>query len=176
MRYICIDKDKFDVVLSDDNNQLDYAINIDDVADYFHKYSLHKIVYSDVLYTLVHEKDKKENIEGTLYSLLKPDPWLVAIAYVMWEGLIQGMTWDIIKFFVLNILKKLKLYGLAPNLTEDIQESDTNSNYRKSRKEIGFSWIEYSDEGEPLREFFLGLKSVYEKKSVRERKKISKKK
>lgn len=176
MRYICIDKNKFDVALSEDKNLFDYAINIDDVANYFEKYSLHKIVYSDVLYTLVQEKDKKESVEGRLYSLLKPDPWLIAIAYVMWEGLIQGMTWDVIKFLVLNTLKKLRLFGLAPNLTEEIQELDCDSNYRKSRKEVGFSWTEYSEGGEPLREFFLGVKSVYEKKSVRERKKISKKK
>ncbi len=127
---------------------------------------LHYAVYFDVIYPLVEARDRKRSVH-VKYSLHEPDPWLVALAAIMWQGLVQGLTWDTIKASCLSALDKLRHKRLAPpaGLTSKRQA-------RHSKTEVGFSWTKSSDDGRPLYEFFLGVKRRFRKASEEERREI----
>lgn len=110
-------------------------------------------LYWDVLYPFRHALDRKRGVGKIHYSLAKPDPWLVALAAIMWQGIIQGLAWDIVKLAVLSALKKLKKAKLAPQYDSK----------KRSETSIGFTWVQYSSDGRQLYKLFLGLKRVYKK-------------
>jgi hypothetical protein len=124
---------------------------------------LHYIVRFDVLYPMVEARDRKRGVH-VKYSLHEADPWLVALAGIMWEGLVQGLTWDIIKLSCLSALAKLREKRLAPPAGVT-----TRSEAKRARTEIGFSWIKFGEDGRPLYEFFLGVKRRFQKASKEER-------
>jgi hypothetical protein len=132
---------------------------------------LHYVVYFEVLYSIVETADRKRGVRGVKYSLVEPDPWLIALAGIMWEGLVQGLTWDTIKALSLAALGKLREKGIAPNLSSI---SKAKLRRRGSRTEIGFSWTEYSTSGRPLHQFFLGVKRRFTKSSAEERATLTK--
>jgi hypothetical protein len=128
---------------------------------------LHYTVYFDVLYPIVKTPDRKHGVQHLIrYCLLEPDPWLIALAGIMWEGLVQGLTWDTIKALSLAALGKLREKRLAPKPSSI---SKAKRQRRSSRTEIGFSWTEYSTDGRPLYQFFLGVKRRFRKSSAEER-------
>src|SRR5689334_3057628 len=45
--------------------------------------------------------------------LSPPPPWLVALAGVMWEGIIQGAAWDVVKVAANSAMTKLREAGIA---------------------------------------------------------------
>src|SRR2546430_10201 len=121
---------------------------------------LHYVVYFDVLYPIVEAADRKRGVI-IKHRLYEPDPWLIALAAIMWQGLIQGLTWDVIKASCLAALSKLRKKNLAP--PKPTQRVDTRKKRlaADSRTQIGFSWTQYGHAGRPLREFFLGLKREF---------------
>ena len=132
----------------------------------------HGLVYFNVLYPYVAEEDKAKGKPKTAYSLVDPDPWLIALAAIMWQGLIQGLTWDSIKFAALKGISFLRSNDLLA------EEPYPSEGWKKSKKkkssgvEIGLSWTKFSVDGEPLHKFFLGIKREYENKSEEERETI----
>jgi hypothetical protein len=166
MRYIRIDRDslKVEVVDVKDKKRVFVPIKSDrsgsaptDMLDY--------TVYFDVLYPIVEAPNRKRGIH-IRYKLPEPDPWLIALAAIMWEGLVQGLTWDTIKMLSLAALGKLREKRLAPqpNLI-----STAKRQTRSSRTQAGFSWTKYSTDGRPLYQFFLGVKRRFRKSSAKER-------
>lgn len=124
---------------------------------------LHYTVRCDVLYPMVEARDRKRGAQ-VKYSLHEADPWLVALAGIMWEGLVQGLTWDVIKHSCLSALDKFRQKRLAPPTGVT-----TKSKAKHSRTEIGFSWTQFSTDGRPLYEFFLGVKRRFQKATKEER-------
>ena len=112
---------------------------------------LQYLLYFDVLYPWVEERDRKKGLK-IKYCLHEPDPWLQALGALMIEGIIQGATWDIIKAACLAALNKLQEEKMAPELTKD----------QKSKTTVGFSWTQFSKDGKPLHQFFLGVKREVE--------------
>lgn len=178
MKYICVDPTKLELNFSDTLPRYKFAIPTKHNSKAFFKNSFYSLVYFDVLYPLrTRGQPSLDNINGATfsgdgkvaYSLKEPQPWLVAIAAIMWEGLIQGLTWDVIKYSVLHALDKLKSSGIAPKVEGSMKEIVQKIGKIKTRTEVGFSWRQYGFDGKPLNEFFLGLKRVYDKKSEEER-------
>src|SRR6266487_6892806 len=64
-----------------------------------------KAVLRDVLYPAVRERDHRLGRTGVKYALVSPDPWLVALGLVMWEGIVQGLSWDAVKLSVRAALR-----------------------------------------------------------------------
>jgi len=122
---------------------------------------LHYTVRFDVLYPMVEASDRKRGVR-IKYSLHEADPWLVALAGIMWEGLVHGLTWDI-KGSCLATLNKLRQKQLAPPTGVRIK-----TEARRARTEIGFSWTKFSEDDGPLYEFFLGVKRRFRKASKEE--------
>jgi hypothetical protein len=133
---------------------------------------LHYLVYFNVLYPSVQARDQEKG-RRVKYKLIEPDPWLIALAAIMWQGLIQGLTWDVIKASCLAALSKLRKKNLAP--PKPTQRVDTRKKRlaADSRTQIGFSWTQYGHAGRPLREFFLGVKREFRKRSREERRQIT---
>jgi hypothetical protein len=115
---------------------------------------LSRIVYFDILYPAIQARDKRQGIKRS-YSLIHPDPWLVGIAMVMWEGIVQGMAWDAIKIFVKKAYEVMAANGIAPS-------GEPTSRAKKSKTELGFVWTQYKD-GRKQYQMFLGLRRVYSK-------------
>ena len=125
---------------------------------------LHYVVYFDVLYPIVWTADRKRGVRK--YRLPEPDPWLIALAAIMWEGLVQGLTWDTIKMLSLAALGRLREKRIAPRRSSIAKAKRQR---RSSRTEVGFSWTQYSTDGRPLYQFFLGVKRRFRKSSAKER-------
>jgi hypothetical protein len=65
------------------------------------------------LYGDVYCRDRRVGREAK--SLLAPiDPWLLTIAVVTWQGVVQGMTWDAVKVAVSFALEKLRGVNAVP--------------------------------------------------------------
>src|SRR4051812_32699693 len=114
MRYIRIDRRSLEaeVVGAKGKGAIFVPIRKDRSGSAFRD-MLHYTVYFDVLYPLIEARDQKRGVHIG-YKLTEPDPWLIALAAIMWEGLVQGLTWDIIKFMCLSALDKLCQKHLAP--------------------------------------------------------------
>lgn len=123
---------------------------------------LKRLIYFNVLYPLVEERDRKKGL-NIKYCLHEPDPWLQALGALMIEGIIQGATWDIIKAACLAALNKLQKENLAPGLTKD----------QKTKTTVGFSWTQFSKDGKPLHNFFLGVKREVESLTKTEQRAIT---
>ena len=133
---------------------------------------LHHLVYFDVLYPLIQARDQERG-RRVKYKLIEPDPWLIALAAIMWQGLIQGLTWDVIKASCLAALGKLRKKNLAPPQTARRRDTKKKQLALDSRIQMGFSWTQYGHAGRPLREFFLGIKREFQKRSREERLQIT---
>lgn len=48
------------------------------------------LLYSEFMYSVVKAKSTKRQS----FKLAPPDPWMVAVAYLMYEGIVQGAAWD----------------------------------------------------------------------------------
>lgn len=110
-------------------------------------------ILSGVLYPAIERRDRRLGRTGVKYKLFPPDPWLVVLGTVMWQGIAQGMTWDAVKYSVSAALRKLRSARLAPPTTS--RESS-----KKSRTRMGFVWTEYT-RSEKRKEMFVGLERVY---------------
>jgi hypothetical protein len=107
-------------------------------------------VLFDVLYPAAHEQDRRLGHTGRAYNLVPPDPWLVALGLVMWEGIVQGLSWDVVKLAVRAALAKLRRSRAAPPAALSERQSC----------EIGFHWTAYG-KGKRQHEMFLGLRRKY---------------
>ena len=105
-----------------------------------------------VLYPASQRRDKRLGRTGIKYRLLPPDPWLIVLGTVMWQGIVQGMSWDAVKYSVSAALRKLRAARLAPPAT-------SRKSSQKSRTRIGFAWTEYA-RSEKRKEMFVGLERV----------------
>jgi hypothetical protein len=87
------------------------------------------------------------------YCLASPDPWLIALAAVMWEGIVQGLSWDLIRLAVRTALDKLRQDGVAPTTAD--------TRVKQSTAGLEFEWTEYQD-GRKQYRLFLGLRRAYQ--------------
>jgi hypothetical protein len=110
-------------------------------------------VYKEVIYAEQEAEDKRlgRKVE---HLLAPPDPWLVGIAMVMWEGIVQGIAWDGVKGLVSKALGTLREHGMAPE-SADIQIT------KRQQIELGFCWKQYVGD-KKLFDMFLGLRRSYE--------------
>jgi hypothetical protein len=158
MGYISIARRKLTLTLSDSPLQGAYSIPVELRPRRRYLSSLlENVIHDDVLDPAQKQRDREKGIFGVEYWHDAPDPWLIAIAYIMWEGIIQGMTWDYVKFLVAHALKRLRSYGLAPALPRRRILKFLNRKQTTST-EIGFSWQEYALDGSKQREMFIGLR------------------
>ena len=127
---------------------------------------LHYTAYFDVLYPVVGPREQKGSARVSA-SLPEPDPWFVVLVALMWQGLVQGLTWDAIKASCLLALDKLRQRRLAPP-----GDATVATRRKRSTTQIGFSYTKFADNGRPLYELFLGVKRRFRKATATERREI----
>lgn len=72
----------------------------------------------------------KKRGKGAVPSVYPPDPWLLALIWLMWEGVVQGATWDIIKASLSSAISTLQQNRLAPSeLTASTQDEFSFEGY-----------------------------------------------
>ncbi|MEZ4586109.1 MAG: hypothetical protein R2909_06890 [Gemmatimonadales bacterium] len=97
------------------------------------------------------------------YSMVEPDPWLIAVTAIMWEGILQGFAWDFVKTLVNAALAKLRGQGLAPDKPHPTRTK------RAGAVEIGFRYSEYATDSKKQKELFLGYRRAYDRMTTIER-------
>jgi len=113
-------------------------------------------ILSEVLYPEIKKRDKRSG-RNVAYCLAHPDPWLVALGLVMWEGIIQGLSWDIVKLAVQQAMRVMSFSNVAPTNT-------TTAIKKRAKTEIGYRYTEYS-KGRKQYSMFLGLRRHYDSRS-----------
>lgn len=103
-----------------------------------------------VIYPDVYARNRTNRIR-VKYSLAPVDPWLTALGQLMWEGIVQGLTWEVVRRAVIDGRDRMRALGVAP------PRRPKAVGKRESSTEFGFSWTDYSD-GRTLRHVFVGLR------------------
>jgi len=171
LKYILIDKTTLSVTLGSGRSSSAFTVPTK-FPDSRLLSPLESAVYYDILYRAVNAEDRRQGIEAA-YWLVEPDPWLISIAYIMWEGIIQGMAWDAAKVLVQNALTILRSHDLAPSQPLSIAGRSSKEKNVESELELGFSWHEYANDGRKKYQMFIGLKRVYNKSTKAEKESIS---
>lgn len=163
MKYISIDKEKLEVDIVQETNEEYFNIQLERERIFNLLSPIEQIVYHEILYRAVYAEDKRKG-EKVAYCLIEPDPWLSALAVIMWQGIIQGLSWDAIKVIAIRALNKMRDANVAPK-----KKNETIN----KKLEIGFHWTEYSDDGKKLYDMFLGIRRVYRRMTKEQQEAVS---
>lgn len=106
-------------------------------------------IYFHYLYAEHYRHQTKVSPKNQAAACLAPPPaWLVGIAAVMWEGILQGAAWDVVKMSVGAAISKLQGARLAPQ----------DSGSKETDISVKAGWRTYSSSGKKQYEMFLSLK------------------
>ena len=78
-------------------------------------------------------------------KMVAPDPWMLAIGAIVWEGILQGLSWDLVKASAMAGLRLLRSRGLAP----EEKKVPTAKSTRRARS-LEFRWEILGAGGKPL--------------------------
>jgi hypothetical protein len=141
--YVNVDSDTLEVELSKTRGN-GLAVPVDPKAG-----KIWEAVSFNFMYPTVYAGDRKKAINRR-YSLADAPLWLTTIAAIMWEGVIQGASWDIVKLAVRSALAKLSDVGLAP----------TPGGHKSKETSVRAGWREYSQPGRKQCEMFLTIRKT----------------
>ena len=111
MKYILLDRQTLTVKVKKKPSKKSFIIPTE--LDDFHLSPIEEAIYYWVLYPAAHAEDRKKYPDDEKkgihreYQLFEPQPWLIAIGYLMWQGIVQGFTWDVVKLFVRQAINEL---------------------------------------------------------------------
>ena len=164
MNFINVNYENFSIRLEKIKLNSGFNIPVKPKAAFYNLSPIEKIIYYEILYRSTYAAEKRAG-RKIAYCLAEPDPWLIALGYLMWQGIVQGMTWGMVKPLLQNCLNVLRKAGVAPG-----------KNYKKqvdSSIEFGFSWTIYSNNEKKMYDMFVGLKREYNKMTEEQRKRIT---
>jgi hypothetical protein len=137
--YVNVDSDTLEVTLSKTRGN-GLVIPVNSKAG-----KIWEAVRLEFMYPTVYAANRKKDIE-TRYCLAEAPLWLTTIAGIMWEGVIQGATWEIVKFAVRGALTTLSGVGVVPKVPKSTETS------------VRAGWREYSQPGRRQYEMFLTIR------------------
>lgn len=85
------------------------------------------------------------------FDLGPPPPWLLSIAVVMWQGILQGATWGAVKAAARRCLGTLRADGSAP----------VGGRGRRATAVVEFGWLDFASSERRLRKLYLQLRMVH---------------
>ena len=168
VKYIVVSKDDLSLKVVRDPPESGFVVPVKLKALYRRLSPLESIVYNDFLYPARYEEDKikfpglKQEGMYLRYKLIEPPPWMIAIAYVMWEGITKGLVWDALKPMIWSAMAKLSSFGVAPGTANAEKETQRN-----------FPWERYGTDGRKQRDMFVGLKRIYMEMSEDQRREVA---
>ena len=117
MEYIVIDPETFEVSVTDSPPTAPALVTpVYDIYTLNAEPSLLVEIGAQEIVDAYERELEREGIDE-LPSLLYPDAYLVALILMMWEGIVQGLTWEMVKPYVYRALHVLQERGLAPQNT-----------------------------------------------------------
>jgi hypothetical protein len=167
MRYIVVSKESLTIDVAEDYRESGFLVPVELKALNRKLSPLESLVYYNFLYPARYEEDKikypglEQKGIYERYKLIEPPPWMIAVAYIMWAGIIQGLAWDAVKPMVWSAMANLASFGLAPG--EDKVE----------KTQVSFSWARYGTDERKQRDMFIGLKRIYKEMSEDQRRDIT---
>ena len=170
-RFLKIDLEHFDLQVVKRRPSFGIVIPIQQ-SEYRFLTPLEKIIYFEILYRARYAEDRRKNIKKA-YRLFYPDAWLVAIGYIMWEGIVQGLAWDSLKLIVKSVLEKLGREKLSPSSSFSAKK-DKLKTRKRIAIEFGYKYVEYGIDGRKRYQMFIGLRRVYSHMSENERSRVLK--
>jgi hypothetical protein len=106
-KFINIASDTLDLTL-ENNRRGEVSVSTETMSS-----PMWELVYFNFMYRAVHAKDRKGRPKVS-YSLLPPPVWLVGIGTLIWQGILQGASWEFVKIAIAKGLDKLREKGLVP--------------------------------------------------------------
>jgi hypothetical protein len=143
-KFINIDSDTLDLTL-ENNRRGEVSVSTETMSS-----PMWELIYFNFMYGAVHAKNKKKDGAKVSYYLLPPPVWLVGIGTLIWQGLLRGASWEVVKIAIEKGLDKLREKGLAP-------DGKTGETY------LDAGWIKYSSSGKKQYEMYVSLKKAYKK-------------
>lgn len=157
MKYIAIEPKRLTLKASSAPIAGRISIRITSTRSYMLRNAFCRLIYHEVLYPVV--IGQRRRIAACLQT---PDAWLFTIAAIMWEGCIQGMTWDAIKRSVSSGLAYLRLHDLAPPALKSATTVSGRKRKVGLRLEFGVAYSDFARDGTKQRELFIGIRNVFE--------------
>ena len=167
MEYIVVNIDEMTVDVSDELPRIGYVLSTEMDRLEILRDPIGQLLYHRVLHPSVRARHRRGGVRKVAYCGIEPDPWLVATAALMWQGIVQGLTWDVVKLFLSRAISVMRKNGLAPS---DRQHSNTAIR----RMQLEFSWTMYARTGKKRAELFLQIQREYETMPQHERDRITK--
>src|SRR5215469_15104324 len=103
MKFIQFDPESMTVAVTDGQQQGGVKIPVAqaDIKEnpWKARIPISSVIYQHVLYRATEAEDRRGK-EEIAHFLVPPDPWLVAIGMIMWEGIVGGFAWDSVKALV----------------------------------------------------------------------------
>ena len=164
MIYVNIDPKTLQIFLA--KARLPYFISFEaksDNSDSMYNYISDKI-YFDIMYPDVRRRDKAKGL-NIKHKLAPPSPFEVSLGIIIWQGTIQGFSWDIIKLAVKSAIKSLKEAPLLP--------AREKSKYSKN-KDLVLVLDKYS-KGKRQFHLYLGIKNSLKKERISVRNNLKRK-
>ncbi len=117
-----------------------------------------------VLYPWVWDQDAERG-RFAAYMLAPPEPWMLALGAVIWEGIVQGASWDAVRAAASAALARLRAAGLAPSA----KSGETTRTWKtRMAVELGFSRTTTTADEELVGRLFFGLRMSYEAEQAHE--------
>ncbi len=112
-----------------------------------------ELVYFQGVYSARYRADRRSGRRPGAYYLSPPDPWLLMLAAVMWEGILQGLAWDAVKVMCRAALASMRRQEVAPPLPIGTEPRETLTHHTAR-----FRWTGFSTSARTQYELFLDLK------------------
>ena len=168
MRYIVVSRDNLSVNLVEDHPEAGFIVPVRLKPLYRELSPLEDVIYHEILYPAKHEENKirypgmGQTGIRTGYKLIEPPPWMIAMAYIMWEAITQDLDWAAVRTLVRSAMAELATLGVAPGEEEG-----------QTRIHGGFAWAKYSIDEKKQRDLFIGLKRIYGRMSEEQRRDVA---
>ena len=150
MKVITLNPRSLQLDVVDENELRDSALVIRPPNDYMSESILQDIV-RDHNYHLVYLRDRRVGRKAR-YCLAPTDPWEVACAALVWQGIVQGLSWDLVK---VSLSAAWKVLRHAPPET---LRNPRNSHI--SETELGVRIERFGRDGRAQYRLFAGLRRI----------------
>ncbi|HVN32960.1 MAG TPA: hypothetical protein VMT45_13345 [Thermoanaerobaculaceae bacterium] len=159
MKLITLDRRWLTLSVVDESDLKESATVVRPTADYLAEPQLQDIL-RDHYYHLRYLRDRRLG-RKVKYCLRPEDPWEVACAALVWQGILQGLSWDAVKLALAAAWKALR--G-AP-----VEALRNPRNRHTTETQVGLSIEKFGRDGKAQYRLFAGLRRTSRKMSGADR-------
>jgi hypothetical protein len=159
MKLITLDRRWLTLDVVDEGELKGSAIVVRPTADFLAEPKLQDILRAHY-YHLRYLRDRRLG-KKVKYCLRPEDPWEIACAALVWQGILQGLSWDAAKVALAAAWKALRS---AP-----VETLRNPRNSHTTETQVGLSIEKFGTDGRAQYRLFAGLRRISKKMSAAER-------